>query len=95
MVELISTRTINRIVARQTRPAVGEEAIELGVRAEANLARHRDDGTHRVTVDQPKIDAFVRLEGEAPLSVEMGHFTGYKRRRYVPGLRVLQDAAGL
>ena len=96
MVQMKPATFVNRVVAREARPAVHEHALDIGVRAEGNLARHREHGRHRVTVTAGrKTDAFVNLEGPAPLSVEFGHYTGYKNREYVPGLRVLRDAAGI
>lgn len=96
MATVDNTRKVNRIVARQARTATHAAALDIGVRAEANLARHRDNGRHRIdVVDGRRSDAFVTLSGRAPLSVEWGHWTGYRHRVYVPGLRILRDAAGI
>lgn len=96
MASLIPVQRLNRIVAGQAKSATAAEALSIGVRAEAALAGHRHDGDHKVTVTEGRrSDAFVNLEGPAPMSVEFGHWTGYKARAYVPGLRILRDAAGL
>jgi len=103
MATVYSTRRVNRIVSHLpgVRAAVAEEALEIGVRAEAKLLRHRDRTNrtdHSVDVSQGRIDSYVSLVGPAPLSVEFGHW--YKGNlggtpQYVPGLYIITGAAGL
>lgn len=92
---LMNAKRINRIVAGNARDDVADVALGIGVRAEGNLARHRRAGTHRIEVTQGRVDSFVSLLGPGAASVELGHFTGYRNREWVPGLRILRDAAGV
>lgn len=96
MAELINAKRLNQIIAGQAKPAVHEHALEIGARAEGILSAHHKTGEHQITVTDGKTDAKVNLEGPAALSVEVGHFAGYKgERKYVEGIHALRDAAGL
>jgi len=83
--------------------SVSDEAKDIGRRAEARLARHRDltnKTNHTVSVTHGAVDSFANLEGPAPLSVEFGHWYDNKDeenpvRKYVHGLYILTGAAGL
>ncbi|WP_218030257.1 DUF5403 family protein [Pseudonocardia hydrocarbonoxydans] len=100
-IRLYGDKTINRIVSRlpAVRDAVKDHADQIGRRAEARLAAHRDAGATRVGVDHSgQIDSVVYLDDErgakAALSIEFGH-TDPRTGRHVEGLYVLYGAAGL
>ncbi|SRR6266498_3687056 len=92
-------RDADEIVARLpgVRAAVRAAAREIGARARANLAQHRHSGDAEIEVTYGRADAHVSLVDEAALSIEYGHFTDNGELdaevTYVPGLRVLRDAA--
>lgn len=92
-------RNINDIVSHLpgVRASVRAAAREIGTRAEANLAQHRHDGDAKIEVTYGRTDAHVSLVDEAALSIEYGHFTDDGETNaqvtYVPGLRILRDAA--
>ncbi|MGH3760254.1 DUF5403 family protein [Actinophytocola sp.] len=94
-------RNVADIVAHLpgVRDAVGEAADEIAARARANLAQHRDSGDATIEVIRGRTDAHVSLVDEAALSIEYGHFTDNGETdaqvTYVPGLRILRDAADL
>jgi hypothetical protein len=94
-------RDINDVVAHLpgVRAAVRAAARGIGTRAEANLAQHRHDGDAEIEVTYGSTDAHVSLVDEAALSIEFGHFTDDgeidANVTYVPGLRILRDAADL
>lgn len=100
---------MNRIVANLdgVRAAVAAEAEEIGARAEARLALHRQDGNARIEVKKTrgagfsKTDWFVSLvdsdnaksRGNAK-AIEFGHFHNFSGK-YIPGLYIITGAAGL
>lgn len=69
---------------------MGDETFKIFTKANANLARHRRTGNHRITQTKGKVDHFVNLEGDASLAVEEGWFAD--NGRWVEGLHVLRDA---
>lgn len=96
MATLKPVKYVNKVVAGQSRRAVNQHARTIVPAAKANLARHRRDGDHSIVLSRGRTDSFVSLQGPAALSVEQGHWTVWNgRSMYVPGLRILRDAAGL
>jgi hypothetical protein len=79
--------------------AVRKAADDIANRARATLAQHRDTGTAEIDVTRGATDAHVSLVDDAALSIEYGHFTDDgavdAHVTYVPGLRILRDAADL
>lgn len=94
-------RNADAIVAHLpgVRAAVRATAREIGARARANLAQHRHEGDAEIEVTYGRTDAHVSLVDEAAMSIEYGHFTDTgevdAEVTYVPGLRILRDAADL
>ena len=94
-------RNVNAIVAHlpSVRAAVRAAAREIGARAEGNLAQHRHSGDAEIEVTYGRTDGHVSLVDEAAMSIEFGHFTDNGETdatvTYVPGLRILRDAADL
>lgn len=93
--------TVNPNIARKVsrmpgvRAAVRGERDKLAGVAEGLFASHDHPGGHRITKQNGRTDAFVSLDGPAPLSVEFGHWTDAKKpadRRFVEGLHVLTKA---
>lgn len=77
------------------REGVRTERDKLAAITDGLFASHDHPGGHRVTQQDGRTDAFVSLEGPAPLSVEFGHWTDAKKpsdRRFVDGLHVLTRA---
>jgi hypothetical protein len=100
-VRLDGDRSIHQIVSRlpEVRDAVKHHADQIGRRAEARLAVHRDTGATRVGVDHSDpVDSVVYLDDTrgqgAALSIEFGH-TDPRTGKHVAGLYVLYGAAGL
>jgi len=78
--------------------AVERHAADIGVRAQAGLSSHRETGAARIEVEHETVDSFVSLVDEAALSIEYGHVTRPGKtatQRFVPGLRILRNAAHL
>jgi hypothetical protein len=98
---LRSDRTINKIVSQQpeVKEAVSEAALKIAVKAERKLQLHRDTGAARIEVEFGRTDAYVFLVDEAAVSIEFGHWVKGKfetsEPKYVPGLYVISEAAGL
>jgi Family of unknown function (DUF5403) len=102
-VNLDPEKGIRRKVARlpAVRAAVKEAATEIGERASANAAAHRQEGNLRVRVSRDPgrtTDWLVWLEdndptGAAVLAIEFG--SDRPNGTHVPGLYVLYSAAGL
>lgn len=87
-------RKIAKLAGVQAELSLHQHEIEA--RAQALLASHHKTGEHQITTSEGKVDHYVNLEGPAALSIEEGHFNGYKgKRKYVEGLHVLTRAAGL
>jgi hypothetical protein len=72
--------------------AVTVERDKLAAVAEGLFASHDNPGGHSITTSEPhdfaSLDAFVNLEGPAPLSVEFGHWTP-DHKQHVEGLHIL------
>jgi len=88
---------IDRIMSRDkgVRTAVRAKRDEIARVAEGLFASHDNPGGHEITTDDGRTDAFVSLEGRAPLSVEFGHWQETKNgREFVDGLHVLGRAVG-
>ena len=83
---------LERVMAHQddTEGALGDAAFEILGRARTKLAAHTKTGEHRITQTKGKLDHYVNLEGEAPLSVEEGHHA--KDGTWVEGLHVLRES---
>lgn len=80
--------------------AVNGKAVEIGARAEALLntvPKHRT-GQSEIKVEQAKTDSYVILNDEAAMSIEFGHWLtayGEQTGKFVPGLYILHNAAGI
>jgi hypothetical protein len=100
-VRLHSDKTINKIVSHLpgVKAAVADAALEIGVKAEANLALHRDTGAASIEVEQGRVDSYVYLVDDAAMSIEFGHWVGGKYKtdkpRHVEGLYIISRAAGI
>ena len=74
------------------RVAVLAERDKIAGVAEGLFASHDNPGGHEITTSEPHdfgaLDAFVSLEGPAPLSVEFGHWTP-DHKQHVEGLHIL------
>ncbi|WP_231951406.1 DUF5403 family protein [Nocardia terpenica] len=98
---MIGQKAMNQVVSHVdgVKDAIGDEAKEIGSRAEARLAGHRRSGRAQVTVTNGDVDSFVNLEDPAALSIEFGHMVKGKYEteepKYVPGLYIITGAAGL
>lgn len=90
------------------RDAVRKEGKEIYVKAQANLARHRQTGNAKVTMDTkyyPHWGVTVSMidlraanqGGPGALAIEFGHYVRTKSGfpRYVQGLHILTRAAGM
>lgn len=99
MAYLVPRRVLHTIVAHEVRDGVHDEAEKVGDRAKANLARHRREGKHHVTVTAGSVDSFVNLIGEAAMSLEFGHWVEGKFKTDPPtfaqGTYILTGAADL
>lgn len=84
--------SLERVIANgeEVEQILGDEAYLITMRARANLAVHRKEGTHRITQTKGKVDHFVNLEGDAALSVENGYMA--RNGRIVRGLDILKEA---
>jgi len=104
-VRMYADKTVHTIVSHLAgvRGSVVENAEEIKERAEARLALTRDHSNstnHEVTMTHgtKAVDAFVNLEGPAPLSVEFGHMYHGElggEPKFVPGKYIVMGAAGL
>src|SRR5690606_39502186 len=77
---------------------VYDTAEEIAVKAEALLAPHRNDGSHRIETSHGATDSYVSLVGPAAASVEFGHwlvYYGEPTQKFIQGLYILHRAAGL
>ena len=86
---------IGRIMSRDkgVRTAVRAERDRIAATAEGFFASHDNPGGHKITTSNGRVDAFVSLDGPAPLSVEFGHWQKTKGgREFVEGLHVLGRA---
>jgi len=83
--------SLEKIVARlpELESQMGDIAFEkLTTPARARLVAHKKTGTHRITQTKGLVDHFVNLEGEAAISVELGHHN-HRGGEFVPGIHVL------
>ena len=99
-VRLIGQKAMNYVVSGidEVKDAVDSEAREIGRRAEARLASHRETGNARIEVDTSGKDALVSLVDRAALSIEFGHYVVNQygpTGKHVPGLYIVTGAAGL
>lgn len=105
-VKLIGKKAMNKIIAVQpeVQAAVRSEAATIKHRAEVLLAPHRKTGDHHIEMGKNLaakhglVDYEVSLVGEAPASVEFGHwlyYYGEQTHQYVPGLYIITRASGL
>ena len=86
---------IGRKMARDkgVRGAVRAERDKIADTARGLFASHDNPGGHRITTSNGRVDAYVNLDGPAPLSVEFGHWQDTKDgRQFVDGLHVLGRA---
>lgn len=86
---------IARKMARDkgVRLAVRAERDRIAAAAEGYFASHDNPGGHRITTSNGRVDAFINLDGPAPLSVEFGHWQKTKDgHEFVEGLHVLGRA---
>lgn len=92
---------IDSLVAHvpEVKAAVRSERDKIAEIAKGLFAPHDNPGGHKITTSNGTTDAFVNLDGPAPLSVEFGHFA----RRcahdteipdFVEGLHILGRAIG-
>jgi len=69
-------RGVEKIVAREAKPAVKEKTEELAVRARSRLGTHRSSGNARIETSMGKTDGFVELVDPGPdgnaLAIEFG-----------------------
>lgn len=103
-VELISDKSMVRITAEleDVNVAVWTKTEEIGGKAKASLAQHRETGNAKIEVEfTADKDGVVSLVDPAAESIEWGHwFYGFGAGhpmlpRYVAGLYILTRAAGL
>lgn len=99
-VRLIGQKAMNYVVSGidEVKDAVDSEAREIGRRAEARLASHRETGNAHIDVNTRGKDALVSLVDRAALSIEFGHYVVNQHGptgKYVPGLYIVTGAAGL
>lgn len=90
-----SRQSLNKKIARldSVQAALKVEQAKIAAKAQALLADHHKTGEHEITMSSGKVDKYVNLEGPAALSVEAGHFDGYKgKRKHVEGLHILKRA---
>lgn len=86
---------IGRIMARDkgVRAAVRAKRDEIAAAADGFFAEHDNPGGHKITKTNGRVDAFVNLDGPAPLSVEFGHWQDTKEGpEFVEGLHILTRA---
>lgn len=87
-----SQKSLNRMIGKLegVQLELELEAFKIYDKAVALMAEHRKTGEHDITMSKGRIDHYVNLEGPGALSLEVGHFDGYKgRRRFVEGIHVL------
>lgn len=73
------------------------EAEQIKVRAEANLAQHREQGHAQITLTRgnKRVDWFINLDDpHAAWAIEFGH-VNHRTGKWVAGTYVLSRAAGL
>jgi len=70
----VNGRKLTKVIAMlpEVQASVDEHTLEIGADAEAILASHRDEGHAKIVVDKGKVDGYVILEDEAPMSIEFG-----------------------
>lgn len=94
-------KNAHKIVARDkgVKAAVRAKADELGVRARAMLAEHRDTGTAKIEVTSGKVDSFVSLVDAAAFPIEFGRAAYTTKDGHevgaMQGLYIIHRAAGL
>jgi hypothetical protein len=99
MARVLSQRAMNKLISplRPVQDAVEDKANEIGSKAEARLAAHRETGAHRIEIKKNLnekygyLDREVSLVGPAPQSVEFGHIN-HKDGQWVEGLYIIHGA---
>lgn len=88
-------RRISSIVAHMPEvvAAVRVERDRVAHIAEGLFEPHDNPGGHQITTSDGESDAFLNLDGPAPLAVEFGHWTP-NHTRFVEGLHILSRAIG-
>jgi hypothetical protein len=86
-------------IARQpfVKAAVRAERDKVADIAKGLFAEHDNPGGHKITTtNSRKTDAFINMDGPAPLSVEFGHFAAQSADgdipRFVEGLHIFSRA---
>lgn len=70
---------------------MGDITFALTLAARGLFAKHHKTGEHRITQTKGRVDHFVNLEGEAAVSVELGHYNA-RTKTFTPGIHVLEAA---
>lgn len=73
--------------------AVRSERDRVARIAEGLFASHNRPGGHEITTQNDGTDAFLSIDGPAPLSMNYGHWSETKDgRKFVEGLHILERA---
>ncbi|HVV11579.1 DUF5403 family protein [Amycolatopsis sp.] len=100
-------RAINNILKGlpNVKGAVDAAALEIGVKAEAKLNRHRQSGASRIEVESGRVDSYVWLvDPDDAMAIEFGHWhvppnskgpVDLGEIKWVDGLYIVSEAAGL
>lgn len=99
----VGGRKLTKIIAlhADVQDALERETIGIALKAEADLAGHRDAGHARIETDHDsgKVDHYVVLSDErgqkAAMSIEYGRKPDEEGRGGMEGLFILHKAAGL
>ena len=94
MVQLIGDKAMNRILSHHeaVQWKVTETTEEIGRKAEALLAEHRNTGEASIETSYGETDGFVSLADEAADSIEFGHLHN-KSGKWVEGIHVVARAS--
>jgi hypothetical protein len=90
-----SLKSLNKKLAQmpEVQAILDVKREEIYAKAQALFAEHHKTGEHEVTKSDGRVDKYVNIDGPGALSIEEGHFNGYKgKRKYVEGLHVLRRA---
>lgn len=90
-----SAKSLNKKLAKlpEVQAVLDTKREEIYAKAQALFAEHHKTGEHEITKSDGRVDKYVNIDGPGALSIEEGHFDGYRgKRRYVEGLHILGRA---
>lgn len=96
-VDLVSAKAMHNILKdlEPVQEGVRDATEEIGAKARANLAAHRDEGHAQIEVSYGDVDGFVDLvDPDNAVAIEYGHVHN-KTGEPVAGLYIITRAAGI